>query len=241
MTHTDLAKELKLEKPFIAITRKTVSKETLEDFPVKNGCTLRILNDVMAGKRLVLTEERSSCSGGRSGFGFHDGPSEMPGGIEYFLSRGRGEGYPPGEKLKDSPETAKKMAGAGPHQVLGPHNALEFKPYETGDDPDLVTVLATADQLAAFVNLYTFRTGAWENVIMPMTSGCASIVRIPFGELRNEEPRAVIGNADITARFFFDKDKVFFTVAGTKFSEMLADADDSFIFAPAFAGVKKRL
>jgi hypothetical protein len=34
---------------------------------------------------------------------------------------------------------------------------------------------------------------------------------------------------------------VFFTIAGTKFSEMLADADDSFIFAPSFAGVKKRL
>jgi uncharacterized protein (DUF169 family) len=213
MTHTDLAKELKLEKPFISITRKTVtrktvSKETPDDFPVKKGCTLRMLNDVIAGKRLVLTEDQCSCGGGRSGFGFLDGLPEMPGGIENFLSCGCGEGFPPGEKLKDSPETAKKMLLSEPQQVLGSHNVIEFKPYEAGDTPDLVTVLVNADQLSALVNLYTFRTGAWDNIIMPMTSGCASIARIPFGELHSEKPRAVIGIADITARFFFDKDKV---------------------------------
>jgi uncharacterized protein (DUF169 family) len=241
MTHTDLAKALKLEKPFVSITRKTVSPETLEDFPIKKGCALRMLNDVMAGRRLVLTEEQCPCGGGRSGFGFLDGLVEMPGGIEYFLSCGRGEGFPPGAKLKDSPETAKKMIFSGPQQVLGPHNAIEFKPYETGDTPDLVTVFVNTDQLSAFVTLYTFRAETWDTIIMPMTSGCASIARVPFGELRSEKPRAVIGLADITVRFFFDKDKVFFTVAGTTFSEMLADADDSFIFAPAFSGVKKRL
>jgi uncharacterized protein (DUF169 family) len=241
MTHSDLAKELKLEKPFVSITRKTVSKDTLEDFPIKKGCVLRMLNDVMAGKRLVLTEEQSSCGGGRTGFGFLDDLAEMPGGLEYFLSCGRGEGFPPGLKLKNSPETAKKSIFSEPRQVLGPHNGIEFKPYETGDAPDLVTVFANADQLSALANLYAFRTGAWDNIIMPMTSGCASIARVPFGELSSETPRAVIGLADTTARFYFDKDKVFFTVAGTKFSEMLDDADDSFVFAPGFAGVKKRL
>jgi hypothetical protein len=132
MTYADLANELKLEKPFVAITRKTVSKETLKDFPVKTGCTLQMLNDVMAGKRLVLTEELCSCGGGRTGFGFFDGLHEMPGGIEYFLSCGRGEGFPPGAKLINSPETVKKMMFSQPQQVLSPHNAIEFKPYETG-------------------------------------------------------------------------------------------------------------
>jgi hypothetical protein len=40
---------------------------------------------------------------------------------------------------------------------------------------------------------------------------------------------------------FFDKDTVFFTVTGARFDEMLADADDSFLFTKEFRGVKKRL
>jgi hypothetical protein len=245
MTHSELAAELKLTRPFISITRTTVPKDpgelSPEDFPVKSGCTLRALKNVFDGRRLVFTEKRCSCSGATGGFGFVDGIPDMPGGLEYFLTTGAGEGFPPGERLKASPETGREMLELEPPNVLAPYNAIECKPYETGDNPDLVTMLITADQLAAFVNLYTFRTGAYDNVIMPMSSGCATIFRIPFAELQSKKPRAVIGNADITSRFFFDADKVFLTVTGARFLEMLADAGDSFIFTPYFTGVKKRL
>jgi hypothetical protein len=242
MTHTSLANELAMTTPFISVIRRNIEPGAqLDDFPVKSGCALRILRDVLKGKRVVITEERCTCGGGTSGFGFVDGLHEMPGGIENFLTGGVGEGFPPGERLKSTPEVAKEMIFAMPTAVLTPYNAIEFKPYEPEDTPDLVTMLVDADQLTAFVNLYTYRTGAFDNIIMPMTAGCASVVRLPLGEARNAHPRAVIGNADITSRFYFDSGTFFLTVTGTRFTEMLSDADESFIFAPTFRGVKKRM
>jgi hypothetical protein len=244
MTHLELAKELNLSFPFVSITRKKLSDRelgALPEFPVKSGCTMRALKEVFNGTGLVLTEERCSCRGARNGFGFHDGITNMPGGFELFLTCGAGEGYPPGERLKASPEVVRDMISGQPQGVLAPYNALEFKPFEGEDKPDLVTALVNPDQLSVFATLYSYRTGAFDRVIMPMTSGCGSIFRIPMGEARTGTPRAVIGNSDINSRFFFDPPTFFFTVTGERFREMLADAPESFIFAPVFKGVQKRL
>lgn len=244
MTHLALAKELNLPFPFVSITRKKLSDQeigALPEFPVKSGCTMRALKDAFDGRGFVLTEERCSCRGARSGFGFYDGILDMPGGFELFLTCGAGAGYPPGERLKASPEVVRAMISSQPKEVLPPYNALEFKPFEGEDKPDLITVLVNADQLSVFATLYSYRSGTFDNVIMPMCSGCGSIFRIPMGEARTGNPRAVIGNSDINSRFFFDPPTLFFTVTGERFREMLADAEESFIFAPVFKGVKKRL
>ncbi|MDR3343567.1 MAG: hypothetical protein LBT14_12450 [Treponema sp.] len=123
--------------------------------------------------------------------------------------------------------------------VRAPFDAIEFKPYQAGDLPDLVTALVDADRLAILTQRY--RTAAWDEVILPMSSGCASIARIPLGELRSAALRAVIGNCDRMPRQFFDPSTFFFTTPGVRFAEMLTDADRSFLGAPMFSGVKKRL
>ena len=238
MTHEELARELALAAPFVAITR---IKGGIGDSPVKKGCTLRVLNDVFAGRRVVLTIDEMSCRGARIGFGFFDGLSDIPGGMGYFLSVGRGEGFPPGERLKCSPEIAEAMIRNQPRAVLDGFDAIEIKPYRTGDTPDLVLALVDPDRLSAMTILYTYRTSAFDSVIMPMSSGCASVARIPFGELGNAVPRAVIGNGDVMSRQYFDPGTFFFTMPGKRFAEILEDADQSFLFAPMFSGVKKRL
>lgn len=238
MTHETLAQELKLAVPFVAITR---IKGATGDSPVKNGCTLRVLNDVFAGRRVVLTKSEMSCRGARIGFGFFDGLSDIPGGMGYFLSVGRGEGFPPGEGLKCSPKIAEAMILNQPKNVLEDFDGIELKLYETGDNPDLVLAMVDPDRLSAMTILYSYRTAAVDTVIMPMSSGCASVARIPFGELRNPVPRAVIANGDVMSRQYFDPKTFFFVMPGKRFSEMLEDADTSFLFAPMFSKVKKRL
>jgi hypothetical protein len=238
MTYEALAQELKLAAPFVAITR---SKGDAGDSPVKNGCTLRILNDVFAGRRVVLTESEMSCQGGRIGFGFFDGLSDIPGGMGYFLSAGRGEGFRPGERLKYSPKIAETMILNQSRNVLEGFDAIEIKPYRTGDNPDLVLALVDPDRLSAMTTLYSYRTPATNTVIMPASSGCASVFRIPFGELRNPAPLAVIGNGDVMSRQYFDPAALFFIMPGGRFAEMLEDADASFLSAPMFSKVKKRL
>jgi uncharacterized protein (DUF169 family) len=238
MTFEALAQELKLAAPFVAITR---IKTGTGDSPVKNGCTLRVLNDVFAGRRVVVTESETTCRGARTGFGFFDGLSDIPGGMGYFLSVGRGEGFPVGERLKCSPEIAEAMILNQPKNVLEGFDAIEIKPYRTGDNPDLVLALVDPDRLSAMTILYSYRSASADTVIMPMSSGCASVFRIPFGELRNPVPRAVIGNGDVMSRQYFDPASFFFIMPGRRFAEMLEDADTSFLFAPMFSKVKKRL
>jgi hypothetical protein len=128
-----------------------------------------------------------------------------------------------------------------PKNVMEGFDAIEIKRYETGDNPDLVLALVDPDRLSAMTTLYCYRTSGIDTVIMPMSSGCASVIRIPFGELRNPAPRAVIGNCDVMSRQYFDPNTFFFIMPGCRFVEMLEDADTSFLFAPMFSKVKERL
>jgi uncharacterized protein (DUF169 family) len=238
MTHEALARELKLSAPFVSMNR---IQEESGDSPVIAGCAMRVLQDVFQGRRVVLTMDAISCRGGRIGFGFLDGLADIPGGMGYFLSIGRGEGFRAGERLKCCPEVAEASILNQPRAVMKGFDALEIKPYEAGEPPDLALALVNADQLSALTILYSYRTADFDRVIMPMSSGCASIARIPLGELRGNAPRAVIGNSDVMSRQYFDRETFFFTMPGRCFDEMLRDADTSFLFAPMFAGVKKRL
>jgi hypothetical protein len=56
----------------------------------------------------------------------------------YFLSAGRGEGFPPGERLNCSPEIAEAMILNQPKNLLEGFDGIELKPYEAGDNPDFM-------------------------------------------------------------------------------------------------------
>jgi hypothetical protein len=146
-----------------------------------------------------------------------------------------------GERLKCSPEIAEAMILNQPKNVLEGFDGIELKPYEAGDNPDLVLALDDPDRLSAMTILYSYRISAADTVIMPMSSGGASTVRNPFGELRNPVPRAIIANSDLMSWQYFDPKSFFFVMLGKGFTEMLKDADTSFLFAPMFSKIKKGL
>ena len=54
----------------------------------------------MKGETLFFHAENLSCKGAATGFGFVDGIPDIPGGFGHFLSHGRGDGFPPGERVK---------------------------------------------------------------------------------------------------------------------------------------------
>ena len=209
--------------------------------PGKENCALLSLNYVLNGETIRLSVDAVRCFGGKSGFGFIDGPMNVPGGYGHFLSYGAGEGAPPGMRLKASPELAEQGALAAPRNVMAGNSIIEIKPFEESDDPDLVSILSTPDQLSALNQLFHFRKVTDDDTYFPTGSGCSSIFRMPFAELRSESPRAVIGNCDISSRPGFPADSLFFTVSGEAFRQMLADADESFLIAHAWKKLKKRI
>jgi uncharacterized protein (DUF169 family) len=206
-----------------------------------HGCSLKALRDAGKGETVYLSIDTPGCPGMKAGMGFIDSPN-IPGGIEYFLSCGKGEGFPKGERLKNAPEVAKAYYDGLPKGVMN-NKYVVFKPLDEteAEKASLVTFLANPDQLSALVSLHAFRADSLDTAYMPMSSGCSTIVRLPLAEMKKDKPRAIIGLADIWARPLFDADILAFTVSYTDFEKMEQDAKDCFFQAETWDGVKNRL
>jgi len=89
-----------------------------------------------------------------------------------------------------------------------------FKPLDDtiteAEAPVTVTFLVNADQLAGLVVLANYGRPGFENVSIPFVAGCQAIGILPYREAKSEAPRAVVGNIDISARFYTRK-----TLGGT--------------------------
>jgi uncharacterized protein (DUF169 family) len=235
----NLLNELKLEKSPISII--LTNHEVTTERPRDESCTLSLLKRAMDGETLCFDGKKLSCPGAKRGMGFYDGLPKMKGGFGNFISNGAGEGFPEGERIKKTPEIGEMMMNLQPVDVLGGYRYIVIKPYEDGDDASLVTFYANPDQLSGLIQLFSYRTGEYDNVIAPLSSGCASIFRIPLGELKREKPRAVIGNVDAFARVYFDANTFFFTIPAKSFHEMLEDTDTCFFSTFNWKGIKERI
>ena len=234
-----LLTELKLENKALSII--LTNSEATSERPRDASCTLSLLKRTMNGETLCFDARKMSCPGAMRGMGFYDGIPQIKGGFGNFISNGAGEGFPEGEKVKMTPQIGEEMMKLQPVDVLDGFQYIVVKPYEEGDNAAVVTLIATPDQLAGLIQLFSYRTGEYDNVIAPLCSGCASIFRIPLGELKKGKPRAVIGNVDTLARVHFDKNTFFFTVPIKAFREMLVDAHTCFFSTFNWEGVKGRL
>lgn len=205
-------------------------------------CIMPSLRKAMAGETIVFAPEGFGCRGALSGLGFSDDLPSIPGGYGHFLSNGRGEGFRPGERLKCCPQVAEEMIHLLPKGIMEGYTALQVKPYSQEESAEVVLAFVNPDQLAALVNLFHYRKATHDSVILPATSGCASMFRVPFGELGKEAPRAVVGNLDIFSRPHFDQNLLTFALPGADFSQMLEDADTCFFLTDQWQkGIAARL
>ncbi|WP_425448997.1 DUF169 domain-containing protein [Dethiothermospora halolimnae] len=244
MLNSKISKELKLQHNPVAIifTDELPEKvKELKSSKESHGCSLSALRDAAKGETVYLNKETPGCNGMKAGMGFVD-DIKIPGGREYFLSCGRGEGFPEGEKLKKTPEVAKSYYDGLPKEVMNNEYVI-FKPLEGSDEDNisLVTFLVNPDQLSALITLHAYDTGSTDTAYMPMASGCSTIVKLPLAEMKKDNPRAIIGLADIWARPLFDGNILAFTVSYKQYKRMESYANDCFFQAKTWNGVKNRL
>lgn len=237
MQYNDFLKVLRLNSRVISVERVDGADAEM----LKEPCSLAVLNRVMEGESVLVTDSNMRCSGARAGFGFSDEMPAIPGGFGNFISQGKGVGYPAGERIKRTPELAEQMMLSQPKNVMNNKTAIKLSPYSEGVDCDTVIALVNADQLSTLIHLFNFENASYDNVIVPMCSGCASVFRIPFGEWKKESPRAVVGGVDVCSRIYFPSDTFFFTVPNASFLRMIELSDENMLASPIFKSVKKRL
>lgn len=239
-----LAEELKLRFSPIAIILSNEKPEGALQFTEGRwGCVIAMLSAAAKGRVAVMSRKTVGCQGEAIGLGFCKS-IDMPGGIEYFLSCGRGEGYPEGECYVKTPELAKMFVDQLPVRDI-PYEYVIFKPLEMVDPeketPELVSFYCNPDQLSAMVVLANYDRPNPNNVIIPFGAGCHSIFLYPYNEAQKEHPKAVVGLIDITARPMVDADVLAFTVPFKMFQEMESNVAGSFLEKKDWKKVRERI
>ncbi|MDH7602303.1 MAG: DUF169 domain-containing protein [Armatimonadota bacterium] len=228
-----IAKILKLPLSAVAVLFTNEKPQGVLEFKnTGHGCVVSLFGAAARGRTAAVSRDTVRCSGAFVGLGFGCAWDKIPGGIEYFLSTGRGEGYPEGEGYKKSPEIARESISKFPITDI-PYDYVVFKPLSDVDvlqeQPVLVSFLASPDQLSALVILANYRRTSNDNVIVPFAAGCSQVCLIPYQESLRDEPRAVIGLTDVTVRPLVDPEVLSFTVPYAMFLEMEEDAPGSFL------------
>lgn len=239
-----LAEVLKLRYQPIAIYFTNERPDGAITLPEgKWACVMAMVTAAMKGRTVALGRKNVTCWGGGVGMCFGNWYPSFPGGIEYFLSTGRGEGFRAGERYKQSPELAKSFVDALPMTDVEAEYVVMRPLHEVPADvvPDIVVMYANCDQLSALVVLANYDRAGGENVAMPFSAGCQSVCLLPYAEAQKDLPRAIVGSVDISARPLLDKDLLSFAVPYRRFVEMEANVDECFFTAEAWERVTPRL
>lgn len=239
--------------------------------PGKWGCVMFMLGRAAKGDTAVFDRETFGCFGGGVGLGFGNQYENFPGGESgfcYFLSLGnrhwetgqqvaesirpyvRGgfmDNFLEGERYVASPEKVESfirslpiMDVEYPYVTFTPLSAVDPRSLQP---PEAVVFLADMDQVSALTVLANYHRSGNENVIFPYAAGCQTIGIYPFREARSENPRAVLGMSDISARVAVKRqlkdDVMTFAIPYPLFLEMEENVSGSFLERPEWRELMK--
>ncbi len=202
-------------------------------------CMIGQLGIVRSGKTLSFSNETFGCFGGLRYSGY---PTEEYPNFRYFLSHGI-PGELEGERYKKTPELVDEYMEQTPvPPAEGKY--LVFKRWDAldeADNPQVVIFLARPDVLSGLFTLANFSSAERQAVIAPFCSGCGSIINYPLSERERDEPRAVMGMFDVSARPFVKDGVLSFAAPMKKFEQMVEDMDESFLITGSWEKVARRI
>lgn len=228
-----IAKSMKMDSNPIAIIFTDDKPDNSLMFGAgKRGCVVQMFVKAVEGKTVAFSRDQVGCPGAISGLCFGSSFDKIPGGIEYFLSTGRGAGYPEGEKYIKTPELAKKWLDSLPITNIR-YEYVVFKPLNEVDvnaeKPVLVSFYTDAHRISALTILANYARENHDNIIVRFASACQSVVMLPYYYSRRNPQKAVLGLFDITTRSMIKADHLSFTVPWKMFNEMEANVEGSFL------------
>jgi len=240
-----IADELRLRySPVATIVTDTKPDGAVQMKQGTHGCTVAMFSAAARGKTTVLDRDTLTCGGGKIGMGFCTEFDGVPGGIDYFLSTGRGEGFPEGEGYKKTPDMARAFVEDLPTTQI-PFEYVVYKPLEGVDEtlekPLLVSFLCNADQLSALVVLTNYGRATSDNVSIRFGAGCHTLFLLPYRESGQPVPKAVVGVTDISARPYVDADLLTLTVPIAMYHEMEDNVAGSFLEKTPWKKLRERI
>lgn len=204
------------------------------------GC---VLGNIKRARRKQIpayfSNEEFGCAGGAFWLGFLKPQTET---IINYVSSGI-PGVMEGEHYCDSPEQLRKIFEMVDPEPID-HIYAVFKPlsqFTETEEPVLVVFFAKPESMSGLHQLATFVTGDPEVVASPWSAACGSLVAWPMHYLALGLKKAVIGGWDPSARKYFNKEELSFTVPFELFREMIDRYGESFLKTDTWAAMEKRV
>lgn len=226
----------------------------------KWGCVMWLIANAAKGKSSACDIKTFGCFGAGVGLGFGNQYKHFPGGEDgfcHFLSSGNAsreggmavaeqikpfmspeayDNFLHGERYIKTPKQVEKFIECLP-MVEIPAKYVVFKPLHDVsiliEKPQTVIFFANPDQLSALTILANYGRYSNENVTIPYAAGCQTIGIYPYREAKSENPRAVVGLTDISARGYIRKqlgdNLMSFAVPLSLYEEMEQNVSGSFL------------
>jgi hypothetical protein len=227
------------ELPIAFFYTKEPGNVPLANMPNKHHCFIGELAIVRKGKPLAWNVDLLNCGGARRYLGYTD---KLRPGFEYFLSHGI-PGEMEGERYIRTPELVREIM-SGMRCVPAEGRYIVFKRCDQltpQDDPVALIFFARPDVLSGLFTLANFDRSDGQGVIAPFGSGCGSIVYQPWFQQESDDPKAVLGMFDASARPYVPKDTLTFAVPMKKFVKMAGYMDESFLTTATWETMHRRI
>jgi uncharacterized protein (DUF169 family) len=204
------------------------------------GCIIGLLQNARKkGKTVYFDKAHFGCPGGAYYMGFFESPRPN---IEYFLSCGI-PGEMEGERYIKTPERAREyFAKMIPRRA--PATYCVFKPieqFQSGMEPEVIAFFASPDVLSGLFTLTNYALERTDAVYAPFGSGCGTILTYPLREVVKEQPRAVLGMFDVSARPMVEKDTLTLAMPYSVFLRLLENVSGSFLQTESWKKVLQRI
>jgi uncharacterized protein (DUF169 family) len=192
-----------------------------------------------SGQTVYFDKNHFGCPGGAYYMGFLESP--MP-HIEYFLSCGI-PGQMEGERYIKTPELAKKyIEKVKPRPA--PANYCVFKPieqFQRDERPEVVVFFGSPDVLSGLFTLTNYALERTDGVYTPFGSGCSTLLTHPLKEAGKEEPRAILGLFDVSARPMVEKDVLTLSMPYPVLLKLVENVPGSFLQTESWKKVSQRI
>jgi hypothetical protein len=176
------------------------------NLPNGHSCIVCELALVRKGRPLAWNVQSLGCGGAKRYLGYTD---KMRPDFDHFLSSGI-PGKLEGERYIQTPEMVKEIM-SNMRCIPAKGRYIVFKRFDQltpEDEPVAVIFFAKPDVLSGLFTLANFDQPDGNGVIAPFGSGCGAIVHQPWFQAELENPKAVLGMFDASARPCVPKDTV---------------------------------
>ena len=205
-----------------------------------SGCMIGLLQQARKkGETVFFDKSHFGCPGGAYYMGFREIPRPN---IEYFLSCGI-PGEMEGERYIKTPERAREyFAQMKPRPA--PASYCVFKPldqFKNNEKPEVVTLFAPPDILSGLFTLTNYALESTDAVLTPFGSGCSTMLTYPLKEAEKEQPRALLGMFDVSARPMVERDILTLSMPYSVFLRLLENVPGSFLQTESWKKVLQRI